>query len=291
MLTKNTSHLTQALIDLLQVRQLEDFIFQGQCTQIFGSHLFGGQLLGQALVAASKTLTILCPAHSLHGYFLRSGVTTQPILYRVTVLQEGKSFHRRQVDAIQNGEVIFTAMLSFAVPEDGLDYHIPAPTYPLPETLFSEQEHKQHILKDVPSTHQALFSQPFHLQVHPVHFSNPYTPEKRECYAEYFKTHQRIATASDDMILHQAIAAYHSDYNLLSISLLNHGLSYISKGIMSASLDHAMYFHHPLRADEWILYDLNSPTSNASRGLNYGQMWQNGKLVCSTIQESLMRQY
>lgn len=132
---------------------------------------------------------------------------------------------------------------------------------------------------------------PFQLDIYPTKFLDPYQPlQKSSSYAEYFKTYEIIPSSIDNIVLHQAIAAYYSDYNLLSISLLTHGLNSMSEKIFSTSLDHTIYFHHPFRVDEWSLYDLKCPISAQARGLNYGQIWQNGRLVCSTIQESLMRQ-
>lgn len=280
--------LTQEFIDLLNVKQLDSYLFQGQNTQLFGSHLMGGQLVAQALIAASKTTDR--PAHSLHAYFIRSGRTDLPILFKVENLRDGKSFTTRQVNAWQAGHIIFSAMISFALIETGLNNHIEAPDYPLPDHLLSEQQHKQLIYKDVPKAAQDMFMRQFFVKVHPVQPFNPFKPVKSETrYAEYMQTFHRIPAEFDLSMIHQAIVAYYSDYNLLTTSLRPHGVSYANGGVRSASLDHSIYFHSAFRVDEWLLYDMDATVSSQSRGLNFGRIWQAGKLVCSVTQESLMR--
>ena len=278
---------TQELITLLDVKQVDSLIFQGNCTQIFGSHLFGGQLLGQSLVAAAKTTDR--PAHSLHAYFLKAGVTDAPILYQVMKLQDGSTFSRREVKALQNGQLIFTALISFAHPEQGPEFQTPPPTYPSPDLLQSEIDHKFKIAEQIPEHYRSEFLKPFQVEINPIQFLNPLNPSPSSSYAEYFKTYSKLPARQDLIILSQAITAYYSDYNLLSISLLKNGFSYLTKGIKAISLDHTIYFHHHFEIDEWSLYDLNTTVSSQARGLNYGKIWQNEKLVCSTIQECLIR--
>lgn len=280
--------ITQKLVDLLDVQQLDDGLFQGQNTRLFGSHLVGGQLVAQALIAASKTTNR--PAHSLHAYFIRSGRTDIPILYKVENLRDGKSFSTRQVHAWQNGHIIFSAMVSFANIEEGLENQIEPPLYPSPDELIPEQQLKQMIYEDVPEPARAIFMRQFLINIHPVQPFNPFKPIKLDTnYAEYFQTFETIPTQQDTPMMHQAIAAYYSDYNLLTVSLRPHGVSYANGGVRSASLDHSIYFHTDFRVDEWLLYDMNATVSSQSRGLNFGRMWQEGRLVCSVNQESLMR--
>ena len=280
--------ITQKLVDLLNVQQLDDYLFQGQNTRLFGSHLFGGQILGQALIAASKTTDR--PAHSLHAYFIRSGRTDLPILFKVENLRDGKSFATRQVHAFQEGLVIFSALISFAIPEDGLNYQTIEPNYPSPEELISEQQHKQMISEDIPEFMRSIVMRQFNIKIHPVQPFNPFKPVKGETnYAEYFQTFETIPDELNSRMMHQAIAAYYSDYNLLTTSLRPHGVSYAIGDVRSASLDHSIYFHHDFKVNEWLLYDMHATVSSQSRGLNFGRMWQGGKLVCSVTQESLMR--
>ncbi|EKU39827.1 acyl-CoA thioesterase II [Acinetobacter sp. AYS6] len=280
--------LTQELVELLTLEKLEENIYRGMSRNLVGKRVFGGQVLGQALRAASYTTDR--PAHSLHAYFLYGGDINAPIIYEVDRLRDGKSFVSRQVRAIQHGRIIFSAMVSFANPEEGLNYQHQEPEYPAPETLKSENELKQGILNFVPENVRASFMRERHVEIRPIDPVNPFQPQPEAPYnAHYIRTHDRIPKQLDDIALHQAIVAFYSDFTLMTTALRPHGLSYISPSLQCASIDHAIYFHRPLRADEWMLYDMEATVSAASRGLNFGRMWQNGQLVCSTVQEGLIR--
>ncbi|MGQ1703229.1 acyl-CoA thioesterase [Acinetobacter baumannii] len=280
--------LTQELVELLTLEKLEENIYRGISRNLVGKRVFGGQVLGQALRAASYTTDR--PAHSLHAYFLYGGDINAPIIYEVDRLRDGKSFVSRQVRAIQHGRVIFSAMVSFANPEEGLNYQHPEPDYPAPEALKSESELKEGILNFVPENVRASFMRERHVEIRPIDPVNPFQPQPEAPFnAHYIRTHDRILKQLDDISLHQAIVAFYSDFTLMTTALRPHGLSYISPSLQCASIDHAIYFHRPLRADEWMLYDMEATVSAASRGLNFGRMWQNGQLVCSTVQEGLMR--
>ncbi|MFV5375057.1 acyl-CoA thioesterase [Acinetobacter calcoaceticus] len=282
------NELTQELVELLSLEKLEENIYRGMSRNLVGKRVFGGQVLGQALRAASYTTDR--PAHSLHAYFLYGGDINAPIIYEVDRLRDGKSFVSRQVRAIQHGRVIFSAMVSFANPEEGLNYQHQEPEYPAPETLKSENELKQGILNFVPENVRASFMRERHVEIRPIDPVNPFQPQPEAPYnAHYIRTHDRIPKQLDDIALHQAIVAFYSDFTLMTTALRPHGLSYISPSLQCASIDHAIYFHRPLRADEWMLYDMEATVSAASRGLNFGRMWQNGQLVCSTVQEGLIR--
>ncbi|EYC64947.1 acyl-CoA thioesterase II [Acinetobacter baumannii] len=280
--------LTQELVELLTLEKLEENIYRGISRNLVGKRVFGGQVLGQALRAASYTTDR--PAHSLHAYFLYGGDINAPIIYEVDRLRDGKSFVSRQVRAIQHGRVIFSAMVSFANPEEGLNYQHPEPDYPAPEALKSESELKEGILNFVPENVRASFMRERHVEIRPIDPVNPFQPQPEAPFnAHYIRPHDRIPKQLDDISLHQAIVAFYSDFTLMTTALRPHGLSYISPSLQCASIDHAIYFHRPLRADEWMLYDMEATVSAASRGLNFGRMWQNGQLVCSTVQEGLMR--
>ncbi|MFW6536950.1 acyl-CoA thioesterase [Acinetobacter baumannii] len=280
--------LTQELVELLTLEKLEENIYRGISRNLVGKRVFGGQVLGQALRAASYTTDR--PAHSLHAYFLYGGDINAPIIYEVDRLRDGKSFVSRQVRAIQHGRVIFSAMVSFANPEEGLNYQHPEPDYPAPEALKSESELKEGILNFVPENVRASFMRERHVEIRPIDPVNPFQPQPEAPFnAHYIRIHDRIPKQLDDISLHQAIVAFYSDFTLMTTALRPHGLSYISPSLQCASIDHAIYFHRPLRADEWMLYDMEATVSAASRGLNFGRMWQNGQLVCSTVQEGLMR--
>ena len=206
-------------------------------------------------------------------------------------MRDGKSFLSRQVKAIQHGRIIFTAMVSFANYEEGLEYQIEQPEYPAPETLKPEQELKENLVSFVPENIRTAFMRPRQVEIRQVNASNPFQPQpEAPSYAHYLRTHQDLPTdVVDDISLHQAIVAFYSDYTLMMTALRPHGVNYLSPSLQCASIDHAIYFHRPVRADEWMLYDMDATVSANSRGLNFGRMWQNGQLVCSTTQEGLMR--
>ncbi|SCC71448.1 acyl-CoA thioesterase [Acinetobacter albensis] len=280
--------LTQELIELLSLEKIEENLYRGISRNLVGKRVFGGQVLGQALRAASYTTDR--PAHSLHAYFLYGGDVNAPILYEVDRLRDGKSFVSRQVRAIQHGRTIFTAMISFTYPEEGLNYQINEPEYPAPEQVKSEAELKKMLVEFVPENVRASFMRDRHIEIRPIDPSNPFQPQpEAPSYAHYLKTHDKITAEVDEISLHQAIAAFYSDFTLMTTALRPHGLSYLSPSLQCASIDHAMYFHKPFRADEWMLYDMDATVSASSRGLNFGRMWQNGELVCSTSQEGLIR--
>lgn len=280
------TNLTQELIELLTLERLEDNLFRGQSRNLVGKRVFGGQVLGQALRAASYTTDR--PAHSLHAYFLYGGDVNAPIIYEVQRIRDGKSFTNRQVNAIQHGRTIFTAMISFAEYEQGLDYQINPPPYPAPETLKNEKQIKQEMVEFVPENVRTFFMRDRHIEIRPINLQNPFKPEPSPATnSHYLRTHKPLNT--DDIALHQAIVAFYSDFILMTTALRPHGLSLVSPNLQCASIDHTIYFHRPLRADEWMLYDIEATTSASSRGLNFGKMFQNGELVASTVQEGLMR--
>lgn len=280
--------LTQELVELLSLERLEDHLYRGQSRNLVGKRVFGGQVLGQALRAASYTTDR--PAHSLHAYFLYGGDVNAPIIYEVDPLRDGRSFSSRQVRAIQHGRTIFSAMISFAYLEEGLNYQPEEPNYPAPEDLKSENELKEGLVNFLPENVRASFMRDRHVEIRPIDPVNPFQPQPQApINAHYIRTHDPIPQESDDQSLHQAIVAFYSDFSLMTTSLKPHGLSYISPSLQCASIDHAIYFHRPVRADEWMLYDMEATVTANSRGLNFGRMWQNGQLVCSTTQEGLIR--
>lgn len=280
--------LTEELIQLLSLERLEHDLFRGQSQNIVGKRVFGGQVLGQALRAAAYTTDR--PAHSLHAYFLYGGDVNAPIIYQVERTRDGTTFVNRRVNAIQHGRVIFTAVLSFATPEEGLEFQETAPVYPDPETLKNEQQLKQEMVHFVPEHVRTFFMRDRHVEIRPVNLQNPFQPEPSAAVnTHYLRTHEPIPQKHDEIALHQAIVAFYSDFILMTTALRPHGLSLFTPNLQCASIDHSMYFHRPLRADDWMLYDIEATTSVSSRGLNIGKMWQNGQLVCTTVQEGLMR--
>ena len=280
--------ITQQLIDSLTLEQCDDYIFKGKAYALFGARTYGGLILAQALQAAAATTDR--PAHSMHGLFVRAGNAYQDILYKVTVLSNGQSFHRRYVEAIQQGCIIFTASVSFAVPEQGLDYQPEVPQYLSPDSLISEQQLRQNILPQIPQHLHADFMQHFPIDIRPLDFINPIQPQPAPTqYAEYLKTLTTLPKNHDLPSMHQAIVAFYSDYSLMNSALRPHAITYLSPNVQTASLNHSLYFHQVCRADEWMLFQTDATITAQSRGLNLGQMWQHGNLVCSVLQENLMR--
>ncbi len=281
--------LTQELVELLSLEKIEENVYRGISRNLVGKRVFGGQVLGQALRAASYTTDR--PAHSLHAYFLYGGDINSPILYQVDRLRDGKSFVSRQVRAIQHCRTIFTAMISFAHPEEGLNYQISEPEYPAPEQVKSEAELKKMFVEFVPENVRASFMRDRHIDIRPIDPSNPFQPQpEAPSYSHYLRTHDKIAPEIDELSLHQAIAAFYSDFTLMTTALRPHGLSYLSPSLQCSSIDHAMWFHRPVVMDRWLLYCFDSPISIDTRGFAQGQVFnRSGQLIASTAQEGLIR--
>ena len=250
--------------------------------------VYGGQVIGQALVAASRTVSPNRSAHSLHGYFLRAGDTTIPILYKVDRIRDGKSFTTRRVVAVQRGQAIFTLSISFQVDEGGLSHQFDMPKVPEPDSLPTEDELRREQAKSWPKEFQESFSGSSAIQVKPVDPVDLLNPEPAQAMQRCW---MRCGEAlPDDPRIHQCVLAYLSDWSLLDTASRPHAVSFMQDNVQVASLDHAMWFHRPFRADEWLLYDQDSPSASGARGFNRGLIYnQAGELVASTTQEGLLR--
>ena len=250
--------------------------------------VYGGQVIGQALVAASRTVSPNRSAHSLHGYFLRAGDTTIPILYKVDRIRDGKSFTTRRVVAVQRGQAIFTMSISFQVDEGGLSHQFDMPKVPAPDSLPAEDELRREQAKSWPKEFQESFSGSSAIQVKPVDPVDLLNPEPAQAMQRCW---MRCGEAlPDDPRIHQCVLAYLSDWSLLDTASRPHAVSFMQDNVQVASLDHAMWFHRPFRADEWLLYDQDSPSASGARGFNRGLVYnQAGELVASTTQEGLLR--
>jgi acyl-CoA thioesterase II len=276
------------VLDLLDLEAVEVNIFRGVSPKDRWQRVFGGQVLGQALVAATRTVEArVC--HSLHAYFIRPGDPKVPILYQVDRARDGRSFTTRRVVAIQHGEQIFNMAVSFHVPETGLEHQFDMPKAPSPEELESEEARRSRLAHQLPEAVREHFTRPNPIDVRPVDDDdNLLHPAKRP-------PHQNVwirakGPMPDDIALHQAVLAYASDMTLLDTCLMPHGISWFSGELQSASLDHAMWFHHPFRADDWLLYAQDSPSASGGRGFNRGGLYtREGKLVASVAQEGLIR--
>ena len=276
-----------AVLDLLDLEPIEVNLFRGRSPQEDRQRVFGGQVLSQALVAAGRTVEDRV-AHSFHAYFLRPGDPTVPILYEVDRIRDGRSFTTRRVVAVQHGKAIFNMAASFQVHETGLEHQIPMPDGPSPDDLPSQAEHVAELKKSAPPDAEMWFDRERAFEERYTDPINWFKPTKQE-------PHQRIwlkttSPLTDDLALHQAILAYASDMSLLDTSVMPHGVSFFDSEMQIASLDHAMWFHRPFRADEWLLYVTDSPSSSNARGFNRGSIYaQSGELVASVVQEGLMR--
>ncbi len=278
----------QGLVALLDVEPLEINLFRGQSRDIGNKSVFGGQVLGQALAAALKTVEPSRTVHSLHGYFLRPGDVNVPIVYDVDRIRDGKSFTTRRIKAIQHGEAIFNMAVSFQVPEEGVEHQGDMPDVPPPESLKSEYELRESWAVHLPERVRSTFTRKRPVDIRPVNPQNPFAPDKRAPRRQHwFRADGQLP---DDPRVHQAMLAFSSDFALMGTAMLPHGISWFSPQVQGASLDHAMWFHRPFRMDDWLLYDMESPTAVGARGLNIGKVWsRDGRLVCTVVQEGLQR--
>lgn len=280
--------LIQEVLELLNLEAIEVNIFRGVSPKDRWQRVFGGQVLGQALVAAYRTVDArVC--HSLHAYFIRPGDPKVPILYQVDRARDGKSFTTRRVVAIQHGEQIFNMSASFQVPESGLEHQFDAPKVAGPDGLETEETRRKRLSHQLPQAVRDHFTRPNPIEVRPVEEEDDLiNPAKTPPYQHVWI--KANGTMPSDLAMHQCVLAYASDMTLLDTCLLPHGVSWFSGRLQSASLDHAMWFHHPLRVDEWLLYAQDSPSAAGGRGFNRGSIFsRDGKLVASVAQEGLIR--
>lgn len=264
--------MTQALdtlVALLGLETLEENLFRGRSQDLGFPQLFGGQVLGQALSAASQTVDPARRVHSLHGYFLRPGDAKRPVVYQVDRVRDGGSFTTRRVSAIQNGKTIFFCSASFHGEEDGVNHQPTMPDVALPDALIADG------------------TQVLRFEGHPIEFlhfpDDDAVPRKRLWF--------RLAgEMPDDAALHRYLLAYSSDFNLLTTSLVPHGIRFGDPRLQIASLDHALWFHRDVRVNDWLLYDMDSPWAGGARGFARGSIYDpQGRLVASAAQEGLTR--
>jgi acyl-CoA thioesterase-2 len=276
------------LIALLDLEEIERNHYRGRSPDEGWQRVYGGQVIGQALVAASRTVEPERHAHSLHGYFLRPGETNVPILYVVDRIRDGKSFTTRRVVAIQHGHAIFNMAISFQGIEDGLDHQFEAPQVPGPDELEDEMSLRKKFAENLPDEFQDWVERERPIECRPVQPYDIFNPDKRP--PEQICWMRAKDNLPDDLRLHQCVLAYLSDWTLLDTSLYPHAVSFTQPNMQTASLDHAMWFHRPFKADEWLLYVQDSPSSSGARGLNRGLIYdQAGALVASVAQEGLIR--
>jgi acyl-CoA thioesterase-2 len=277
------------LLSILDLEQLEVNLFRGRSPKQGWQRVFGGQVLGQALVAAVRTVDAERVAHSLHGYFLLGGDPKVPIIYQVERVRDGRSFTTRRVTGIQHGRPMFAMSVSFHVEEPGLDYQAEMPKVPMPEDLPNEAQLKAKLLPHVPDNIRSYWERERPIEMRPTDLSRYVSRDKRP--PEQYIWMRASGKLPDAFPLHQCVLAYASDFSLLDTALIAHGKLMFDKDIQLASLDHALWFHRPFRADEWLLYAQDSPSSHGARGFCRGSIFtREGVLVASVCQEGLMRE-
>lgn len=278
----------EELLRLLELEEIEENIFRGQSQDLGFKNVFGGQVLGQALSAASYTAPPERAAHSLHAYFLRPGDGNKPIVYTVERMRDGKSFATRRVKAIQKGQPIFFMSVSFQRQEVGFDHQDEMPDVPGPDDIESEMDMARALADQIPPGIQEKILCEKPIEIRPVDPVNPFKPQKKP--ARKYVWFRTVKPLPDDAATHRYMLAYASDFNLVTTSLLPHGHTFWEPEMQVASLDHAMWFHRPFRMDQWLLYAIDSPNASQGRGMGIGRIFtRDGRLVATVAQEGLIR--
>ena len=280
--------LTDGLVRLLTVEEIDVDLYRGARLPRGRGRVFGGQVIAQALRAAMGSVEEGRVVHSLHAYFLRPGDEQFPIIYRVERDFDGKSFVNRRVIASQRGQPILNMAASFQAPETGFGHQAQMPDVPPPEALMSEEDLLRREREKHGDALPKWFGRPRPVELRPVQPRSVVEPDRREpTFATWFRT---VAPLGDDPDVHRAILCWASDMALLGTSMLPHGVSWISDGMQTASLDHAVWLHEPPKVDEWLLYATDSPWAGQGRGFNRGSIYtRQGRLIASVAQEGLIR--
>lgn len=276
------------LVALLELEPIEHNIYRGQNRDIGTGRLYGGQVLAQALVAAQRTVQEGRPVHSMHGYFILAGDLDVPVVYFVDRLRDGGSFSTRRVTAIQHGNAIFTLSASFHSPEEGMEHDAAMPDAPAPEELTPELEVIREHADEIPEALRPVLTQDRPLDFRIIDQDDPFDASPRPPRRAFWV--RTVGDLGDDLLAHQMVLAYASDYGLLGAALNPHGVSFRNPTLQIASLDHSIWFHRPFRIDDWLLYVSESPVAAGARGFARGTFYtRDGRLVASTAQEGLMR--
>ncbi len=276
------------LVSLLSMETIEENLFRGASQELGFRQLFGGQVLGQALSAASQTVDPLRQANSLHGYFLRPGDARKPVIYHVERIRDGGSFSTRRVTAIQNGQPLFTCSASFHESEEGFRHQTHMPDVPPPEELTPQEVLSPYLAKVLTKENREKMLRTKAIETRPTQVLDPLNPEVGEPIKHvWFKPAKQLPQSP---ALHKYLLAYISDFSLLTTSLLPHGASVWQPHMQVASLDHSIWFHEEICLDDWLLYSMESPWAGNSRGFTRGSIYtRDGRLVASVAQEGLIR--
>ena len=279
--------LTKDLIKHLTLERLEENLYRGESRDIGSPHVYGGQVLGQALFAASQTVEGR-DVHSLHAYFLRPGDKKTPIVYEVDRIRDGRGYTTRRVVAIQRNKPIFNMSASFKISEEGIEHQCEMPEVPGPEGLMNMTELGKQALAEMPEKLSRFMQWQRPIELRPINPAHPLHPEPVPPFRDIWI--RSVGTLPDDPVMHKVLLAYSSDYSLLGTALLPHALTFTQGTIRAASLDHAMWFHRDFRMDEWLLYSMDSPSTSHGRGFSRGNLFtREGKLVASVAQEGMIR--
>ncbi|GAA0790197.1 MULTISPECIES: acyl-CoA thioesterase II [Pseudomonadati] len=282
------SQVLNDLLSLLSLEQIELGLFRGQSQDLGFGHVFGGQVMGQALSAAKQTVSEDRHAHSLHSYFLRAGDEKLPIVYDVETMRDGGSFSARRVKAIQKGRPIFYMTCSFQTHEEGYEHQAKMPVVPGPEGLMNQQELAMTMRDKVPAKMLEKFMADAPIEMRLVNPFNPLAPSTTEPIRHVWL--RANGAIPDDHSIQEYLLAYASDFNFLVTAAQPHGVSFLTPGIRMATIDHSMWFHRSFDMSEWILYSIESPNAGGGRGFVKGQFFdQQGRLVASATQEGLLR--
>jgi acyl-CoA thioesterase II len=276
------------LLNILELARLDEQVFEGDSKDIGSRAVFGGQVLAQALNAATRSLGPERLVHSLHGYFILAGNMSKPIRYEVDLLRDGRSFTTRRVIAKQDDRAIFVMAASFQVEEEGFEHQIEMLNVPPPESLMSLSQLAEQLPDNFPLKRRGLFAKDSPIDVRPVENIHPFKPGRRPPFRHvWFRAN---GDYPDEQAIHRTLLAYASDFNLLMAALLPHNISLFSPGLQIASLDHALWFHRAFKANEWMLYAIDSPSASGARGFCRGSIFSHeGALIASVAQEGLIR--
>ena len=279
--------IVQDLLNHLTLERLEENLYRGDSRDIGSPNVYGGQVLAQALFAASQTVDGR-DVHSLHAYFLRPGDKQAPVVYEVDRIRDGKSYTTRRVVAIQGGKPIFNMSASFKIGEEGIEHQCEMPEVPGPEGLPNITELGRQALADIPDKLNRFLQWQRPIEFRPVKPTHLLYPEPAPPLRDIWI--RAAGVLPEDPVMHKVLWAYASDYSLLATALLPHGLTFSQGTIRAASLDHAMWFHRDFRIDEWLLYSMDSPSTAHGRGFSRGNLFtRGGTLVASVAQEGMIR--
>lgn len=278
----------ETLLETLDLEPLEINLFRGRSPKVGWQRVFGGQVIGQSLVAAQRTVDPEHRVHSLHAYFMRPGDPENPIVYEVDRIRDGGSFTTRRIVAIQHGKAIFSMSASFQIREEGLEHAFEMPDIPHPDQLVSEKELAEQFIDHAPENVRKYWQRERPIELRPTDLTHYVSKKKLPPLQNvWFRATGRLPS---DPAIQEAVLAYASDMTLLDTSLFAHGRAVFDPQLQVASLDHAMWFHRPLNMEAWHLYTQDSPNASGARGLTRGSIFSaDGALVASTAQEGLIR--